>query len=92
MSFWLSPTLALRLVDDLRANPLQDQEVRRIVGAGQHYLTASTTDLMEHGLTAMFSFTVDDTGYVFAAALGKPPAGATETQKVSGGKGDAGTH
>lgn len=68
--FTITGALAERLRDELREHPLAPEEVRRIVGLGDHYLAATSTELGEHSLMRLCTLTVDGTAYVLARTDG----------------------
>lgn len=61
-----SPTqsMATMLYDLVSDKPLEDGEIRRIVGMGGHYITRSCTDLSGHNLNVFCSLTIDGDSYL----------------------------
>lgn len=69
MYFSISSVLAKKLGDDIRQNPMQDNEVRRISGMGDHYIAHDTTDISEQGLDWMFKIFIDKVLYKVCVKL-----------------------
>jgi hypothetical protein len=63
MNFLLSETVAVRLRDSIRKEPLKAGEVRQIGGMGETYFALSTTRVDPSTYTEFFTFLVDGVGH-----------------------------
>lgn len=64
LSFGVTTSLLEQLRDETRRSPLHEQEIRRIVGMGHHYLARASACPTERGLMSLFKLVIDGVEYV----------------------------
>jgi len=63
MSLHLSESFAIRLRDEIRLEPLQADEIRRIVGAGEKYIALSSASVDPKAYYTFFTCAIDNEPY-----------------------------
>lgn len=64
----LSNSYAKRLRDDVKSNPLEPREVRRVVGMGDLYMAFSGTTV-DPEYIELYELIIDDVSYLFYSKL-----------------------
>lgn len=76
MTMQLTSVHVERLRDNLRSKPLQEGEIRRVVGAGEQYIALTSVTVEAAEYTKMYALKIDDVSYTIFA---KVPQSTTQS-------------
>ncbi len=63
MTMMVSEQHLVRLRDEIRNKPLETGEIRRVIGAGEQYISLAETQVLSTEYTYLYGFSIDAVQY-----------------------------